>query len=39
MLEDAFVATEACRAYASARSPADFASIDTFLHDKLGDRR
>lgn len=39
MLDESFVATEACRAYASARSPADFASIDTFLRSKLGDRR
>jgi predicted ATPase len=39
MEDEAFVATEACRAYAGARSPADFASIDTFLRNKLGDRR
>ena len=39
MLEKDFVAVEACRAYANARTPEDFILITTFLREKLGDRR
>lgn len=39
MREESVVATEACLAYAAARTPADFSSITTFLRGKLGDRR
>jgi hypothetical protein len=39
MLEESFIATEACRAYAATHSPADFGSIVTFLREKLGDTR
>lgn len=39
MLEESYVATDACRAYASARAPEDFTYISSFLHRELSDRR
>jgi predicted ATPase len=39
MLDETFVATTACRAYAAVRDPAAFASIVDFLRRGLGDRR
>jgi hypothetical protein len=39
MLEQGFVATEACRGYVNARTLEDFTSITSFLREKLGDRR
>jgi hypothetical protein len=39
MLEEGYVATDACRAYASARDPDDFNDVLSFLRRELGDRR
>jgi hypothetical protein len=39
MLEEGYVATEACRAYVDARPPEDFSPITAFLSEKLRDRR
>jgi hypothetical protein len=38
MLDDVVVVTDACRAYATAREPAEFAEILGFLKAELGDR-
>jgi hypothetical protein len=39
MLEESYVATDACRAYASVRNSQEFMDVLTFLRKELGDRR